>query len=172
MSRLLLLRHAKSDWGTSTLTDFDRPLAPRGKRAAADVAKAIADDGMLPDRILCSPARRTRETLAALEPYLDDGDRVEFVDSLYESTPGEYLRVIAAKGDAAGTLMVIGHNPATHGAALALSGTGEPGLLSEIATKYPTGALAVIDFEGTGWAAISPGEGHLKAFVQPRELER
>ncbi len=70
MSRLLLLRHAKSDWGEAGLQDFDRPLAPRGQRAAADMAKAISAAGMLPDRILCSPARRTRETLAALRPYL------------------------------------------------------------------------------------------------------
>ena len=170
MSRLLLLRHAKSDWGDANLRDFDRPLAPRGERAAADMARAISDGGILPDRILCSPARRTRETLAALKPYLIGGDRVEFVESLYESTPGEYLRVIATKGDAAETLMVIGHNPSTQGAALALAGTGEPGLLGEIAAKYPTGALAVIDCEANDWSAISPGNGHLAAFLRPREL--
>ncbi len=171
MPRLLLLRHAKSSWGDPGLPDIERPLSPRGRRNAASMAKAIAADGMIPDRILCSPARRTRETLAALLPYLDDEGRVTIDPKLYDSTTGDYLAAIARSGGEARTLMVIGHNPTIHSTARLLAGGGEPGLAAELAAKYPTGALAVIDIGHVGWNHLDPGSGHLAAFIRPRDLD-
>ena len=135
------------------------------------MAKAIAADGMIPDRILCSPARRTRETLAALLPYLDDEGRVTIDPKLYDSTTGDYLAAIARSGGEARTLMVIGHNPTIHSTARLLAGDGEPGLAAELAAKYPTGALAVIDIGHVGWNHLDPGSGHLAAFIRPRDLD-
>jgi phosphohistidine phosphatase len=171
MPRLLLLRHAKSSWGDPGIVDIDRPLSPRGRRAAAAVARAIADEGYVPDRILCSPARRTRETLAALLPYLGDEGRVAIDPRLYEPAEGDYRALICASGNDAGTLMVIGHNPAIQATALILTGGGEPGLAADVAAKFPTGALAVIDFEAPGWTDLSPHSGHVAAFLKPRSLE-
>jgi len=171
MPRLLLLRHAKSSWGDPGLADIDRPLSPRGRRAAATMAKAIEAEDMVPDRILCSPARRTRETLAALLPYLGGEGRVAIDPKLYETGPSEYRAVIARSGNEASTLLVIGHNPAIQATAQLLIGDGEPGLAADLVAKYPTGALAVIDFTEAAWAHIEPRSGYLTAFLKPRDLD-
>lgn len=171
MPRLLLLRHAKSSWGDPGLADIDRPLSPRGRRAAAAIARTIEAEDMTPDRILCSPARRTRETLAALLPYLGDEGRVAIDPNLYETGPREYLAALARSGNDAGTLMVIGHNPTIQATAQLLVGDGEPGLAAELSAKYPTGALAVIDFAQAGWSHIEPHSGFLAAFLKPRDLD-
>src|SRR5579871_5626083 len=100
MPRLLLLRHAKSAWGDHGLADIDRPLAPRGHRAAQLIAAAIEEAGFRPDRILCSPALRTRETLATLISHLGDDDiDIEISHALYEPHSGNYCAVIAGHGD-------------------------------------------------------------------------
>ncbi len=171
MPRLLLLRHAKSSWGDPGIADIERPLAPRGRRNAAAMAKAIDAEGLTPDRIICSPARRTRETLAALLPYLPGEGRVTIEPKLYESTAGDYLAAIGRSGGDARTLMVIGHNPTIHDTARWLVSDGEPGLAADLAAKYPTGALAVIDFEQVSWSQLQPGSGHLAAFTKPRDLD-
>lgn len=171
MPRLLLLRHAKSSWGDRGLADIDRPLSPRGRRNAATIAKAIDSEGLVPDRILCSPARRTRETLAALLPYLGGEGRVSIDPKLYDSGPSDYLGAISRSGNDAGTLLVIGHNPAIQATAMLLIGDGEPGLAADLAAKYPTGALAVIDFAQTGWSRLEPRSGFLAAFLKPRDLD-
>src|SRR5258707_7578642 len=148
MPRLLLLRHAKSSWDDPRLADINRPLAPRGHRAAQLIAQAIQERGFRPDRILCSPALRTRETLAALVSHLGDEDiDIEITQGLYEPHSGDYAEVISNHGDAADTLLVIGHNPAIQATAVRLSGRGDSAIATEIAAKFPTAALAVIDFE-------------------------
>src|SRR5262249_2366564 len=122
MPRLLLLRHAKSSWDDHHLADIDRPLAPRGHRAARLIAEAIEARGLRPDRILCSPALRTRETLAALIAHLGDDDiEIEISQGLYEPPTGDYREVIADHGDSACTLLVIGHNPAIQATAVLLA---------------------------------------------------
>jgi len=171
MPRLLLLRHAKSSWGDPGLADIERPLSPRGRRNAATMAKTIDAEGMAPDRILCSPARRTRETLAALLPYLGGEGRVSIDPKLYDSGLTDYLGAISRSGGDAGTLLVIGHNPAIQATAQNLIGDGEPGLAAELAAKYPTGALAVIDFGQANWSHLDPHSGFLAAFIKPRDLD-
>jgi phosphohistidine phosphatase len=172
MPRLLLLRHAKSAWGDQSLADIDRTLAPRGQRAAQLIAEAIAKGGLRPDRILCSPALRTRETLAALISHLGDEDvEIEISHALYEPHAGDYCKVIADRGNAAEMLMVIGHNPAIQATAILLSGGGDPAIASQIALKFPAGALAVLDFEGP-WARIGARSGTVVAFVTPKGLAK
>src|SRR5690606_15380292 len=98
MPRLLLLRHAKSSWGEPSLPDPERTRPPRGREAAARIAAEIARPDRLPDRVLCSPARRCRETLAALLPSLSDDGRVAILDELYQTVTGDYQAAIAAHG--------------------------------------------------------------------------
>ncbi len=171
MLRLLLLRHAKSSWSDPGVADIDRALSPRGRKAAAAMAKAIAARDLTPDRVLCSPARRARETLGALLPELGDEGRIAVIDALYQPPGGDYLGIVKEHGARAGTLMVIGHNPAIQATAVRLIGGGEPGLAQEISAKYPTAGLAVIDFDTDDWAAVSPHSGHVSAFIKPRDLE-
>jgi len=167
MPELVLLRHGKSSWDDSGLADRDRPLSARGRRDAAAMAAVIAADHP-PDRILCSPTRRTRETLAALLAELGDEPAISIEDELY-GPQGDYSGVVAARGGDARRLLVVGHNPAIQATALALVGSGDKALRARVAAKFPTGALAVIRFGGT-WAGLRPLSGQLVAFRRPHDL--
>lgn len=167
MLRLLLLRHAKASWDDASTADIDRPLAPRGRHAAELIAQAVKDRGWLPDRILCSPSRRTRETLAALLPVLGNRTEIIIAPSLYEPGTETYREAIAADGGSAPTLMLIGHNPVMQATALAF--VGGDSAAAELAAKYPAGALAVIDFAGGDWS--NPEKPRLVAFLRPRDLD-
>jgi phosphohistidine phosphatase len=170
MPRLLLLRHAKSSRDDPALADFDRPLAPRGRRAAGMVGEHIARHQMAPDRILCSSSRRTRETLAGLLPWLGGECDIRLTRVLYE--PREtYAGSIASLGLTARTLLLIGHNPAMQETAGALIGSGNQALAAEIAARFPTAGLAVIDFDIASWRDLRPGTGRIVAFFRPRDLE-
>ena len=167
MPTLMLLRHAKSSWDDA-VADRDRPLSARGRRDAGAMMPAIARDHC-PDRILCSPARRTRETLAALLPHIGEVSDITIVDDLYEH-PGDYIDVIARHGGDAERLMVIGHNPAIQETALAVAGAGDLRLRARMRAKYPTCTLAIIEFTGT-WAGLQPSSGRLVAFLRPADAD-
>jgi phosphohistidine phosphatase len=171
MPRLLLLRHAKSSWAEPGMADRDRPLAPRGRRAAERMAAEMESMGLLPDRILCSPARRTRETLAPLLPMLAEKNAVAILEALYESSADEYRGAIAANAGDAESLLVIGHNPAIQATALGFIGTAKNNAAARLAAKFPTAALAVIAFDGTGWPDLRPKSGRLELFLRPRDLD-
>ncbi len=170
MPRLLLLRHAKSSHDDAAIVDFERPLAARGRRAAAMVGEHVAKHRLSPDKILCSAARRTRETLAQLLPHLIGEAEIRLTRSLYETSRG-YKDVIAAQGGASATLMIIGHNPAMQEAAAALIGAGNPALAAEVSGKFPTAGLAVIDFDFSAWRDLTARSGRIVAFYKPRDLE-
>jgi phosphohistidine phosphatase len=159
--RLLLLRHAKSSWDDPTLIDHDRPLAPRGRRAAERMGEYLRDEQPPVSLVLCSSARRTRETLELVSP---EGE-VRIEPRIYGASADELLACLQRLGDSAETVLLIGHNPAIEDLAVALS-AGEGGLSER---KYPTGAVAALRFSGP-WGALEPGRAELVAFVTPREL--
>ena len=136
------------------------------------MAAVIAGAEFTPDRILCSPARRTRETLAPLLPHLGDPNVASIVDDLYEPAAGDYRQFISAHGGSAQRLLVIGHNPAIQLTALSLVASGDETLSNQLSAKFPTGALAVIDFDQVDWSRITPKSGHLSAFIRPRDVEK
>ena len=168
--RLLLLRHAKSDWGDPKLADIDRPLNTRGKAAAISMARYMKEAGLLPNQVLCSTSQRTRETLARLLPYQPQEARIELLSDLYRQSEDDYAGLIRKFGGRAQNLMVIGHNPATEETAFSLAGTGSHTAMADIEEKYPTAALAVIDFDISDWSELKAGTGHLERFVKPRDL--
>src|SRR4051794_21636581 len=94
--QLFVLRHAKSSWDDPDVEDFDRPLAPRGQRDAAGMAGQLAAAGPAPELILCSPARRTRETLAAVLVGVEESPVVQFVDAMYGASAGELVALLRA----------------------------------------------------------------------------
>ncbi len=110
MLTLLLLRHAKTTPGESGMTDFDRHLLPRGRRAAVGVGEYLASQKLFPDVVLCSSSRRTRETLAAMLPYLRKDMTIRISSELYDSRVAAYMTAIRASGDAP-VLLLVGHNP-------------------------------------------------------------
>lgn len=168
--RLLLLRHAKSDWGDPDLEDIDRPLNSRGKAAALKMAAYLGQEGLLPNQILCSTAQRARETLARVLPSLQQEAQIHLLSDLYRQSEDDYLGLISKHGGRAQNLMVIAHNPATEDTAQTLTGTGDAAAMADLEEKYPTAALAVIDFDIADWSELQPGTGHLERFVKPRDL--
>ncbi len=171
MPTLLLLRHAKSDWHTPGLDDHDRPLNKRGSKAAPLVGKYLSKEDLKPDLILCSDAVRTRATLTLILPELGPPSPETVVDEgLYLASPETILTTIRHHGQDNDKVMVIAHNPGLHALALTLCGDGPKKDLQRLSMKFPTAALAVIDFPGTDWNDAGPYAGTLKAFVVPREL--
>ncbi|RMH22993.1 MAG: histidine phosphatase family protein [Gemmatimonadetes bacterium] len=170
MKTLLLLRHAKSSWDEPSLDDFDRPLSARGRRDAPRIGRWIAEHELAPDLALVSPARRTRETWSLVEPELGKGDvRVEFDPALYLASPAEMLTAVRAAPEAAERLLVLAHNPGTQALALLLS-SGDEAARRAMHAKFPTAALAVLDFDVDRWLDAGPGGARLRAFVRPRDL--
>ena len=149
------------------MSDRDRALTARGRRDAGLMGEAIAAEP--PDTILCSPAKRARETLAAVVGHLDKSPKTDFSKGLYEAG-SDYRETIAALGGPAKRLLVVGHNPTIHRTALALTGSGDAALHSMLSGKFPTAALAVIAFDVASWQEIMPGGGELLAFRRPKDL--
>jgi phosphohistidine phosphatase len=169
MRTLYLLRHAKSSWDDPGLRDHDRPLAPRGRRAAETIARHLGEEGIAPELVLCSSSRRTRETLDRIAEALGDGVDVEIERELYAASAQELLQRLHAVHDGVGSVMLIGHNPGIEHLALTLAPKGEG--VAEMRRKYPTGALATLDFEGS-WRELAPGSAELAAFVKPKRLAK
>lgn len=163
---LLLLRHAKSGYPDGVV-DHERPLAPRGIREAGLAGDWIRANAPIVDAVLCSTATRTRETLARTR--IDAP--TEFVDQLYDSTPGVTLDVINGLEQVfdfdVRTLLVVGHEPTTSELALGLSADGDQAAVEQIAMKYPTSAVAVLR-TAEPWSRLELRSATLIAFHVPR----
>jgi phosphohistidine phosphatase len=171
MLTLLLLRHAKSSWDDASLKDFDRPLAPRGEAAAPRLGAYMAERGLSPELILCSPAVRARQTLDLVLPHLADDPTVVYEGSLYLAAPSVVLARLRKIEGKVNCVMVVGHDPGMQTLALELSGAGDPKVLQAIAAKFPTAALAVIRFKAREWSRIGPAKGRIDLFVTPKTLD-
>jgi phosphohistidine phosphatase len=169
VKRLYLLRHAKSSWKDHGLPDRDRPLAARGRRAAKAIARHLREQHIEPELVLCSTARRARETLQRIEPEL--GKRAVRVEpELYGASAGALLDRLHSVPDAVGSVMVIGHNPGLQRLVLELARPTPE--LRELEAKYPTAGLATLVFSGSSWRTLIHGTAELVDFVQPRTLEQ
>ena len=169
MLRLFILRHAKSSWATSGISDAQRSLNERGLNDLPKIAKAMSVRNFRPEYIYCSPAKRTRMTLSGL--FVNDAPMpaVTFSEFLYSGGAQAYLDAIIAH-DSAESLLFIGHNPSVHMLAHQLAGRGDPAKLDELAIKYPTGTLSIIDFDIDAWSDLTVGSGVLIDFIKPRSL--
>jgi phosphohistidine phosphatase len=172
LRQLLLLRHAKSSWDDANLSDHARPLNNRGRRSAAAMRTAMHNLGISPDVVLVSSARRTLQTLEALEPW-EETPLVEPMDALYLAPGTQLLEVLRGVAETARSVMVIGHNPGLHELAMGLVGETELALsngdIRRLAEGFPTGALAEFTIAGS-WASLAPGGGRLSRFLVPRDL--
>jgi phosphohistidine phosphatase len=170
MKNLTLLRHAKSGWEDSVNRDFDRPLNPRGRKAARTVALEMKTQGLDFDLVLASPARRVIETLeevaAGFGPL-----RADYDPRLYLASTATLLEIVRATPDEVERLLLVGHNPGLEEIALRLSRRDEGGLRREIEVKYPTGTVAEIELPVEHWAEVREGAGSLVRFIRPRDLD-
>jgi phosphohistidine phosphatase len=174
MLEILLMRHAKSSWSDKKRDDFDRPLSKRGKEAAPEIGRALAKRGLVPDRVLCSPARRARDTLKLVLDAMAIRPPVSYEDQLYVFGDGtSYLNAITRQKDAT-RLMLIGHNPSTQNLALKLAITGDVSAINRLRSKFPTAAVAVITLPIDNWSELqtASGEnGELQLFLTPKALD-
>ena len=159
MRTLLLLRHAKSSWADPTVADHDRPLAPRGARAAHQIESHLRREGIRPALVLCSSAGRAQETLSAVRPALSDSADVRIESDLYGADAATILQRLRSVDPTVASVMIIGHNPGLELLAVDLAGDGDAMALAQLRTKFPTGALATLDFD-SGWALLSSGGAH------------
>ena len=166
MRRLLLLRHAKSSWDDPSLADRDRPLAARGHKAADRMAEHLRSNAPAVDLVLCSSALRTTETLEHIGRAFGDAE-MAVEDGLYGASADELLHRLRAVPNDADGVALIGHNPGIQDLATALAGGGDD--LERIRTKFPTGALAVLEFDAP-WGELRIGGCRLVAFVTPKDL--
>ncbi len=165
---LLIVRHAKSDWDSAAGSDFERPLAERGRRDAPRLGAWLGAEGLMPDQVLCSPARRASETLAAVERGL--GARLapaRFDERIYEASLGDLLDLLAGCPAGRARVLLLGHNPGldrllAHLCAERLPYTRQGKLMT-------TAALAQVALPDD-WRALGEGCGTLRRLVRPKDL--
>ena len=167
--RLVLIRHAKATQGG---IDADRPLAERGVADAVAIGRWLAEQSLLPDRVVVSPARRASQTwqLACAELGAELGAAAEPVvdERVYDNTLGDLLRIVRESPPSVHTLALIGHNPSIAELASVLDDRhGESAARQEFAQKYPTSGIAVFEL-GIEWELVDFGTGTLRQFAAPR----
>jgi phosphohistidine phosphatase len=171
MRRLILLRHAKSDWSVAGRSDHDRELALRGNEAAAKVGAYMARHALVPDLVLCSTAVRARRTWALVAEAFAEAPKAIYDDRLYEVGAKAILSVVRGSSPDVHGLMVVGHNPGLRDLAELLIASGDIETRQRLLDKFPTAGLAVIDFPVDEWRKLHPQCGRLDRFVAPRSLE-
>lgn len=170
MRTLFLLRHAKSSWGDPELADHDRPLNGRGRRACEAVGAWLSRQPHTPTHLLCSTARRARDTAARVAAQLEPKPSLELAGDLYLASALEMLVRVQALPDACERAMLVAHEPGIRDLALCLVGGGDATGRARLRAKFPTGAVAVIGFPARSWQEVRPDLGRLHEFVTPREL--
>jgi phosphohistidine phosphatase len=153
MDRLILFRHGKAEPESASGEDFERRLAPRGEREAAQMGERLAALGFRPELVLVSAAQRTRDTWAAAAPALGDPE-VRYEDDLYHAEAGLVRSLAEQAGAGRGAVMVIGHNPGLHELAfrLMLEGEASAELVAKTRRDFPTSAMAVFAIDPAGQA--------------------
>ena len=174
MKRLLLLRHAKAVPGGAKADDHARELAPRGRDDAPNMGHYMRKHDYEPDLVLCSTARRTVETAELAFDEFRKKPETEFVDALYLAEPEGMVSVIRAVSDSCTAVCIVGHNPGMEVCASILARDPvkrkEKDAVDALEEKFPTCALAVLDFDLKRWREIKPHTGALVDFVRPRDL--
>jgi phosphohistidine phosphatase len=158
--RLIIMRHAKSDWHSGAQSDHERPLNERGRQDAPAVAERIAAAGWTPSVVYSSDSRRTRETFDGLG--LDDGVGVLFTRSLYHADLGDIMASAAEWDDrSAGPVLVLGHNPGWEDAVTDLTG---------VTVQMTTANAALLEGFGESWVEALSGRWRLIELIRSKEL--
>ena len=155
MKRLFLLRHAQAA-NSSSGSDIDRTLTATGAAQAEALGALMAQRGYRPDRILCSGAVRTRQTLEGIKASLE-GLSVAYDDTIYHASTGDLLHMIQQSDSAIENLMIIGHNPTIYQLAVMLTKDDGSQGLNTLAMGYPPASLTILGCDLSSWAEIQPG---------------
>lgn len=171
MKRLILLRHAKSSWDKSGLDDHDRPLAPRGVRAALVAGCFLRQFQWIPDRALVSSAARTQETWDLVAEQIHQKIETVIEKEIYLAEANQLFNIIKKQPKNIDTLMLVGHHPGMPDLAELLCASAEqPSEQAAMIDKFSTAALALIELDIGNWSKLAAGAGHLHRFVRPKDL--
>ena len=166
--KLLILRHAKSDWGADYTRDRDRPLNKRGKNDAHLIGKWMAQQQLFPDLVLCSPAKRTRSTLERVLTYSNKLDlKTNYLESLYHADLATLLEAIGNVPDSIQRLLLVGHNPGLDALLVHISKQGPP--YTDSGKLMTTANLALLEIPGT-YQDIQQHDANLVTLIRPKEL--
>lgn len=170
MRRLMLLRHGKSDWPAG-VPDLQRPVAERGRRASKAMGHYMAASGFFPEKVLVSPAQRTRQTWEIAGQAFSPARPVVFEPAIYEAEAQELLAVVQALPDEVANVLMVGHNPGLQDLALFLCGEGDAEAMTRLKSKYPTAGLAILDLSVNRWSEAGERCAILRRFDTPRSIE-
>ena len=152
------------------MADVDRPLTTEGLADCERLRDYLRLADAEPDCILCSPATRTRETLAAIEPALGQQKEPKLERHLYGGSPKQLLAQLRRLPESASSAMLIGHNPAVQALALRLAGKGDAKARARMAAGFPAGAVAMLVVDKLSWPDLGPKTCRLHSFVAPQDL--
>jgi len=162
MKTLFLLRHAKSSWKDKESSDFDRPLKPRGRKAAETMSDFFKRKRVHPDLILSSPAVRAKETIEIILQSAKLKGQLHFDDRIYEASANRLLEVVNQIQTDVRSALIVGHNPGLEEFIALCTGRNE---------RMPTAALAKIIFKTSNWPDVAKAGATFEWLVKPKELE-
>ncbi|MFJ1753916.1 SixA phosphatase family protein [Kitasatospora sp. NPDC088134] len=163
--RVIVLRHAKADW--PDVPDELRPLAERGRADAVAAGRWLAEHALVPDRVICSTAVRTRQTWELVEPELGGAPELVLEPRAYRAEAGELVELLRELPPVVRTVLLVGHRPEVQDLVLELAGGPGGGLLEQVREKFSTAGIAVLSVTGE-WGQIAPGSAELTDYAVPR----
>jgi phosphohistidine phosphatase len=164
---LYLLRHAKSSWELAGELDWERGLLPRGFEDAAAIGQYMLEEDIAPEFIICSSARRAKQTLATIRESLPDDAEVLIADEAYQASTADLFNLISGVSSAFNSALLVGHNPSIHDFAVQLAAHGTQ--LDEMAGKFPTATLAELELT-CDWNELAADCATLTGFTRPKTL--
>ena len=169
MSReLLILRHAKSDWDSGARTDFDRPLAKRGRKAVPRVGRWLKDQGLIPDHVVSSPAERAKQTVVGVCEQMNiPPEDINWDSRIYHASSGALLTVLNESPPTARRVLIAGHNPGMEILLQNLCANEVP--MPEDWKLMPTGAVAHLEVLSS-WQDLEGGLARLLSLTRSRSL--
>jgi phosphohistidine phosphatase len=164
--RLFLMRHADAVQGTK---DRERPLSARGRQQAAAIGRHFHRLELAPEYVICSPARRTRDTYAVMSEFIPETGLI-YPEYLYNAEAETLYEEMGRFGGTYKSALIIGHNPGLHTFARTLANFGSDRPLAALAAGFSPASVAVIDLAGDKWADIKPRGHTLRYFMTPEEV--
>ena len=162
MKEIYVLRHAKSSWDNSNLSDFDRPLADRGISDAKKMSNFLKDMNIKIDRVLCSNAIRAKETFdLTADGFNFEIDKATYLDKLYFGDTTTIIQDLKELDESLNNILIVGHNPTLHYLVEILT--------NESINRFTTCNLATISHNGE-WVSLNSQQCSLKSLIRPKEL--
>ncbi len=167
--KIYIIRHAKAEKGGKGLDDFSRKITPKGKKQCKELGAYIKKNKIKPDLILCSPAKRCRQTLDGIQKSFEKADIV-YDEKIYEANPKNLLRMLQYIDDKYENVILIGHNPSILTLSAALSNTLESNIkdLKRMLNRFPTSAMACFTSDIDAWRDVAVDSLKLASFVRTK----